>query len=121
MSGEGGSGLKARVLDPAHLKSDRRAGFGKMVLDPARLKGKGGSSLETRVLDPVLLKGKGGSSLKARVLDPARLTEDVDLTKYFSAAAVAKMATIEQNMYRNKVLNYWTLRALGEWGCSCND
>ena len=66
------------------------------------------------------MSGEGGSGLRARVLDPARLTEDVDLTEYFSAAAVAKMATIEQNMYRNKVRNYWTLRALDEWGC-CND
>ena len=103
MSGEGGSGLRAGVLDPARLKSDSRTGLEKMVLDQARL------------------KGKGGSSLEARVLDPARLIEDVDLTKYFSAAAVAKMATIEQNMYRNKVRNYWALRALGEWGCCCND
>ena len=92
-----------------------------MVLDQARLKGEGGSSVEARVLDPARLKGKGGSILGARVLDPTRLTEDVDLTKYFSAAAVAKMATIEQNMYRNKVRNYWAVRALGELGCCCND
>ena len=96
MSGEGGSGLRAGVLDPARLQSDSRTGIEKMVLDRARL------------------KGKDGSSVKARILDPARLTEDVDLTKYFSAAAVAKMATNEQNMYRNKVRNYWTLRALGD-------
>ena len=102
MSGEGGSGLRARVLDPTLLKSDSERGLEKMALDQA------------------LLKGKGGSSLEARVLDPTRPTEDVDLTKYFSAAAVAKMATIEQNMYRNKVRNYWALRALGEWGCCCD-
>ena len=103
MSGEGGSGLRARILDPARLRSDSRAGLEKMGRNRARL------------------KGEGGSDHEARIFDPARLTEDVDLTKYFSAAAVAKMATIEQNMYRNKVRNYWTLRALGEWGCCCHD
>ena len=139
MSGEGGSGLRARVLDPGRMKSDNRTGLEKMVLvqarqkskggsnlearilDRARLEGQGESSVETRVLDPARLKGKGVSSVEARILDPALLTEDVDLTKCFSAAAVAKMATIEQNMYRNKVRNYWTLRELGELGCCCND
>ena len=103
MSDDGESGLMAMVLDPARLSSGSRRDLEKMVLDPAHL------------------KGKDGSGHEARSLDPAGLTEDVDLTKYFSAAAVAKMATIEQNMYRNKVRNYWTLRALGELGCCCND
>ena len=71
------------------------------------------------VLDPARLKGKGGSSLETRVLDPTRPTEEVDLTKYFSVAAVAKMTTIEQNMYLNKMRNYWTIKALSELGCCC--
>ena len=84
-------------------------------MDPARLKSDSRTGLEKMVLDQVRLKVKDGSGHEARSLDPAGLTEDVDLTKYFSAAAVAKMGTIEQNMYRNKVRNYWALRALGEF------
>ena len=58
------------------------------------------------------------SSTETIVSEYDRTCQDVqsrviDLTEYFSAEAVDKMSTVEQNMYRNQVQVYWMLKELG--------